>query len=184
MRRQPRQSARRVLDNGSLAFSVQEMWLREAEIISTMPRRISSIIALIMSCTGTALADDMKVGSTGAAYGLLLRLSEAFHAVSPGDRIEVVSGLGSGGAIAAAAEGAIGLAIVSRDLKPEETAKGLVVEPLPACAPELKGGRAAVVGPQRGGAGQPRRSGDRCAADRTGLPTRLVRKRARPQSDR
>jgi phosphate transport system substrate-binding protein len=95
-----------------------------------MPRRLLSVIALITSCTGTALADDMKVGSTGAAYGLLLRLSEAFHAASPGDRIEVMAGLGSGGAIAAAAEGAIGLAIVSRDLKPEERAKGLVVEPL------------------------------------------------------
>jgi phosphate transport system substrate-binding protein len=95
-----------------------------------MPGRILSIIALILSCTGTAQADDMKVGGTGAAYGLLLRLSEAFHAASPGDRIEVVGGLGSSGALAAAAEGAIGLAIVSRDLKADETAKGLVAEPL------------------------------------------------------
>ena len=95
-----------------------------------MPGRTLSIIVLIMSCTGTALADDMKVGGTGAAYGLLLRLSEAFQAASPGDRIEVIAGLGSSGALAAAAEGALGLAIVSRDLKPEESAKGLVVEPL------------------------------------------------------
>src|SRR5436309_5990025 len=102
----------------------------EAEIISTMPGRILSIIALFMSCTGTAQADDMKVGGTGAAYGLLLRLSEAFHAASPGDRIEVIAGLGSSGALAAAAEGAIGLAIVSRDLKADETAKGLVAQPL------------------------------------------------------
>jgi phosphate transport system substrate-binding protein len=95
-----------------------------------MPGRILSIIALIVSCTTTALADDMKVGGTGAAYGLLLRLTEAFHAVSPGDRIEVVAGLGSSGALVATAEGAIGLAIVSRDLKAEEKAKGLVAEPL------------------------------------------------------
>jgi putative transposase len=33
----------------------------------------------------------------------------------------------------------------------------LVVEPLPGYAPELKGGRGAVVQPQRGGAGQPGR---------------------------
>src|SRR5437870_12511136 len=102
----------------------------EAEIISTMPGRILSIIALFMSCTGTAQADDMKVGGTGAAYGLLLRLSEAFHGASPGDRIEVVAGLGSSGALAAAAEGAIGIAIVSRALKADETPKGLVAQPL------------------------------------------------------
>ena len=95
-----------------------------------MPARILAIIALTLSCTGTALADDMKVGGTGAAHGLLLRLSEAFHAASPGDRIEVVAGLGSSGAIAAAAEDAIGLAIVSRDLKSEEMAKGLMAAPL------------------------------------------------------
>jgi phosphate transport system substrate-binding protein len=95
-----------------------------------MPGRILFAIALILSCIGTARADDMKVGGTGAAYGLLLRLSEAFHAASPGDRIEVVAGLGSSGALAAAAEGALGLAIVSRDLKADETVKGLVAEPL------------------------------------------------------
>jgi len=98
--------------------------------IAAMQARILSITALILSCTGTAFADDMKVGGTGAAHGLLLRLSEAFQKVSPGDRIEVIAGLGSSGAIAAAAEDAIGLAIVSRDLKPEENAKGLLAEPL------------------------------------------------------
>ena len=95
-----------------------------------MSKRILSIMALTLSCTGAALADDMKVGGTGAAYGLLLRLSDAFHAASPGDRIEVVAGLGSSGAVAATAEGAIGLAIISRDLKADEAAKGLVVQPL------------------------------------------------------
>src|SRR5262249_35692256 len=95
-----------------------------------MPGKIPFIIALTLSLTANALADDMKVGGTGASHGLLLRLSEAFHAVSPGDRIEVVAGLGSSGALAAAAEGASGLAGVSRDLKSEEKAKGLVAEPL------------------------------------------------------
>jgi phosphate transport system substrate-binding protein len=95
-----------------------------------MPARILFTIAVIMSCMGRAQADDMKVGGTGAANGLLLRLSEAFHAASPGDRIEVVAGLGSSGALAAAAEGAVGLAVVSRCLTADETAKGLVAKPL------------------------------------------------------
>src|SRR5262245_30849551 len=95
-----------------------------------MTARALSIIALILSCTGAALADDMKVGGTGAAHGLLLRLAEAFHAASPSDRVEVVAGLSSSGALAAAAEGALGLAIVSRDLNAEEKAKGLMAEPL------------------------------------------------------
>jgi phosphate transport system substrate-binding protein len=95
-----------------------------------MAGRILFALTLILSCTGTVQADDMKVGGTGAAHGLLLRLSEAFHTASPGDWIEVVAGLDSSGALAATAEGTIGLAIVSRDLKDDETAKGLVAQPL------------------------------------------------------
>ncbi len=92
-----------------------------------MTARILPIGALFLLCfgTGAAHAEDMKVGGTGATHELLVRLSEAFQAAHPGDRVEVVPGLGSSGGIAAAAAGALQLSVSSRALKAEEKAQGL-----------------------------------------------------------
>jgi phosphate transport system substrate-binding protein len=78
---------------------------------------------------GAVQADEMRVGGTGAAHGVLLRLSEAFSAAHPGDKVEVVSGLGSSGGIMAVADEALQLSISSRELKAEEKAKGLESTP-------------------------------------------------------
>jgi len=94
-----------------------------------MNGRILSLAAISLLCAGTALADDMKVGGTGAAHGILLRLSEAFHAAHPGDRVEAMPGLGSSGGIAAVADGALQLSVASRELKAEEKANGLTALP-------------------------------------------------------
>lgn len=80
--------------------------------------------AAVAAC-GAASAQTVRIGGTGAAQGLLLRLSEAFNLVSPGDRLEVVPGLGSSGAIAAIVEGALSVAVVARPLNDAETAKGV-----------------------------------------------------------
>ena len=85
--------------------------------------------ASVLAGTGSALADDVRVGGTGAAFGLLTQLGEAFGAANPGDRVEVVPGLGSSGGIAAVAESALHLSVSSRALKPEERARGLASTP-------------------------------------------------------
>lgn len=96
-----------------------------------MPRKTlcAAAMFLLSTCTGAALADEMRVGGTGAAHGLLLLLSEAFQAAHPGNNIEVVPGLGSSGGISAVAEGALQFSISSRLLKAEESAKALESAP-------------------------------------------------------
>lgn len=96
-----------------------------------MQRKTLSAAAmfLLSVCTGTALADEMRVGGTGAAHGLLLLLSEAFQAAHPGNNIEVVPGLGSSGGISALSEGALQFSVSSRLLKAEESAKALESTP-------------------------------------------------------
>lgn len=84
---------------------------------------------LLLSSAGHAFAEEMKVGGTGAAHGLMERLGEAFGASHPGDQVAVVPGLGSSGGIAALAEGVLQVAVSGRDLKPEEKAKGLESAP-------------------------------------------------------
>jgi len=59
---------------------------------------------LLSVSTGAALANEMRVGGTGAAHGILLLLGEAFKAAHPRDNVEVVSGMDSSGGISAVAE--------------------------------------------------------------------------------
>ncbi len=96
-----------------------------------MDRKTLSVAAifLLSVSAGAALSEEMKVGGTGAAQGLLLRLSEAFKEAAPGDNIEVVSGLGSSGGISAVAEGALQFSVSGRTLKAEEKAKALESTP-------------------------------------------------------
>jgi phosphate transport system substrate-binding protein len=82
-------------------------------------------IALLLAGHALAAADELKVGGTGSATGVLQRMSAAYNAAHPGDKVEVVFGLGSSGGIAAAAEGAIGVSVSGRALKAEEKAAGL-----------------------------------------------------------
>lgn len=74
-------------------------------------------------------AQPLRLGSTGAAAGVLQRLSDAFAAQSPGISVEVIPGLGGSGSIAAVAAGALDLAIASRDLNDKERAQGVVNVP-------------------------------------------------------
>jgi phosphate transport system substrate-binding protein len=77
------------------------------------------------AANGIAHAEVIRVGGTGAAQGILHILGEAFSAGNPGHTVEVVPGLGSSGGIAAAADGALTLAVTSRALRQEERAMGL-----------------------------------------------------------
>jgi phosphate transport system substrate-binding protein len=68
-------------------------------------------------------AQALKVGSTGAAAGLLQGLVDRFVAQAPQHKVEVIHGLGSAGSIAAVAAGALDLAISSRDINDKERAQ-------------------------------------------------------------
>jgi phosphate transport system substrate-binding protein len=79
---------------------------------------------IIFATAGAASTDELRIGGTGAAQGLLQRLGGVFSASHPGDTLEVVSGLGSTGGISAAIEGALHLAVSGRPLKSGEREKG------------------------------------------------------------
>lgn len=71
-------------------------------------------------------APTLRVGGTGSALGTIRLLGEAIARHDPGFRLTVVPNLGSGGGLRALQAGAIDLALISRPLKPEESAAGLV----------------------------------------------------------
>lgn len=70
-------------------------------------------------------AEVLRAGGTGAASVMLQRVGAAFTAQNHDTTLEVLPGLGSAGAIAAVADGAIDFAVAGRPLKPEEANKGL-----------------------------------------------------------
>lgn len=73
------------------------------------------------------LAGSMCMGGTGGATEPLRLLGARFTALNGGEPVDVVPGLGSGGAIGAAMEGVIQVAVSGRDLTPAEEARGLRV---------------------------------------------------------
>jgi phosphate transport system substrate-binding protein len=75
-------------------------------------------------------AQTLKVGSTGAAAGLLQSLADKFIVQTPQYKVEVIHGLGSAGSIAAVAAGALDLAISSRDINDKEKAQQVQSQPL------------------------------------------------------
>jgi phosphate transport system substrate-binding protein len=82
-----------------------------------------------------ARAELLRTGGTGAAQETLRRLAAAFSKVEPEIRIEVIEGLGSSGAIAAVAGGAIDFAISGRPLGANDSRalKGSVIARTPFC---------------------------------------------------
>ena len=91
----------------------------------------SGLRAIVLATLGVAmfvpaLAEDLKVGGTGAMNGALHQLAPAFLA-DTGITLQIVAGLGTTGANDAVADGKLGLAIAGRYLKEKERAKGLQV---------------------------------------------------------
>lgn len=85
--------------------------------------------AALLGAVATVRADDIRIGGTGAAVALAEALGAAYERARPQDRVEVVRGLGSSGGVAAAADGAIHIALAGRSLKAEEKARGLTAAP-------------------------------------------------------
>ena len=79
---------------------------------------------LILSATATA--ETMTMGGTGSALGTMRLLAESYKKHDPSFSLTIVPSLGSSGGTKALVGGAIDLAVISRPLKSEETAQGLV----------------------------------------------------------
>src|SRR4051812_948812 len=84
--------------------------------------RAASVVGIVvlLGAAGAAHAETLRVGGTGAATQMLQRLGAAFSAGDPSVTLEVMPSLGSTGAIAAVADGALDFAVSGRSLKPNE----------------------------------------------------------------
>lgn len=89
---------------------------------------LSAGVALfaVMAVASLASAETLRIGGTGAVTEMLRQIGPAFKAET-GITLEVIPGLGASGGNAAAADGMLGISVSGRDLKEEETAKGLTV---------------------------------------------------------
>ena len=73
---------------------------------------------------GNAVAQTLRVGGTGTAIGMLQQVGANFTATT-GVKVEVVTSLGSTGAIRALGDGLLDIAVPARPLKSDESAAGL-----------------------------------------------------------
>jgi phosphate transport system substrate-binding protein len=97
---------------------------------TTMRMSNSSVaIAVFFGCAlvagPSAAAETLRVGGTGSAIGMLQQVGAEFTAAT-GIKVEVVTSLGSNGAIRALADSMLDIAVPARPLKTDE--------PPPACA--------------------------------------------------
>lgn len=90
-----------------------------------LPATIAGIVSsLIISASGMAQAETLRIGGTGVALGGMTLLGAAFEKQNPGTEVVVLPSLGSSGGVKALVAGAVDLAVSSRALKDAENAKG------------------------------------------------------------
>lgn len=88
---------------------------------------LAATFLIASSAAGSdAIAQQLKVGGTGSALGTMNALADAYRKKDPSFELTVVPNLGSSGGIKAVTAGAIDFAVVSRALKPEEAAAGMI----------------------------------------------------------
>jgi phosphate transport system substrate-binding protein len=88
--------------------------------------RLTFAAVAVVCLASPALAERIAVGGAGAATEYLRRLGMEFQART-GIEVEVVASMGSSGALRAAADGVLDVAVSGRALTAEATAKGLSV---------------------------------------------------------
>jgi phosphate transport system substrate-binding protein len=93
-----------------------------------LPARIiySTLLSLTLFTPLTSSADVIRIGGTGSALATMQQLGKTFSQSHPEHSIKVLPSLGSGGGIKALQGKALDIAVISRELKPEEAASGLV----------------------------------------------------------
>lgn len=109
----------------------------------------AAVCAVLIAASQSAHADHLKAGGTGSANEMVNIVARAWTTAQEGASVEIVPGLGSSGAIAAVADGALDIALSGRILKDDERAQGLVALPL-AKTPFVFATSQAAVGPLRG----------------------------------
>lgn len=87
-------------------------------------RLVIAVAMAAMGIGGSASADVLRIGGTGAATEMLKRIGAAF-AVSSETEVKVVPSLGTGGALRAVVDGALDIAVAGRPLNREEAVLGL-----------------------------------------------------------
>jgi phosphate transport system substrate-binding protein len=81
---------------------------------------------LLLGTFGGAAAEELRIGGTGTALRTMQLLAEAFTPGNSDIRVTIVPSLGSSGGIRAVVGGAIGLAVISRQINESERKLGIV----------------------------------------------------------
>lgn len=95
-----------------------------------MPRFTYLLLVVLVLTAGIAhtgichAADTIRINGSGNALDMMKPLIDAYRKTNDGVRIDMNKPLGSSGAVKALLSGALDIAVVSRDLKPEEAAQG------------------------------------------------------------
>ncbi len=85
-----------------------------------------ALIMLIVAAPIGAASEALRVGGSGSTLGTAKLIGDAFSRQHPTTTLRIVPNLGSGGALKALAAGNLEIALISRPLKPEEAAGGLI----------------------------------------------------------
>lgn len=92
--------------------------------ISNSRLAIAVFFGCALAAAPGAAQETLRIGGTGTAIGMLQQVGAEFTAAT-GGKVEVVTSLGSNGAIRALADGMLDIAVPARPLKTDETAAGL-----------------------------------------------------------
>ncbi|MBI4912950.1 MAG: substrate-binding domain-containing protein [Acidobacteria bacterium] len=84
-----------------------------------------AIFLLLVVCHGLQGMDTLRISGTGSALGGIKLMAAAFMKKHAGVKVEVLPGIGSGGAIRAVADGKLDLACTARPLFPQEQRRDL-----------------------------------------------------------
>ncbi|WP_426197741.1 substrate-binding domain-containing protein [Massilia sp. DWR3-1-1] len=84
-----------------------------------------AVLILAMSTAGTSLAENIRIGGTGAALGTMTQLAASYTKAHPEHRVRVFPSLGTSGGLKALRAGAIEIAVSARDVNAEEKGAGL-----------------------------------------------------------
>ena len=114
-----------ILESGkSLRKEGSPFLIRRRKLFSGWAAAILAV--MLVSDSRSAVAETIRISGTGAAMGTMRILGEAFRKAHPGIRVELVSGMGSSGAIKALLAGRLDIGLSARTLSGEERARGIV----------------------------------------------------------
>lgn len=98
---------------------------RKAALTLAALAALTAAAAAPFACGGTSAAKTIKISGAYALYPMMSKWAEEYKKVRPDVTIEI-SGGGAGKGMADALASMVNVGMVSRDIKPEETARGAV----------------------------------------------------------